>query len=473
MLLIGRTSDFMVRDRERKIRQVDADGGWRPRPGMPGFGKMGPPPSVGRQNNQPPTPTTPIGAPSSTQGPTPGWSGPPPPGWKGPPPPGFGPPVGQPTDPPTPGSAPQSQGHSPPGGPPPSAMPTFYGMAPPQPSAPFPASYENPDYKRSPQTPHAPHPKYADLPAAYDTALAEWNSISSAHDIIEQILAGTDSFAPLPAEQGPPVPGGNGNMTPFGPALVHRTYDTSIIWTLLHLAKIILLRCHPAMPPAAHMAAGICAPATQPYAMLIGRITAGMQIPLGEDLSPFLGAVLAESTMPLFFAGIQFQDIEQRDWLVTRLLEIDRRTGWGTAGIIARGCETAWEKAARGPPYSRRTRRAGEAGPLILDPTSMEGGTNWRKKDVDTSGEDAGGGVQRPPAGFYSAEDSRNWTGNHSGGKSRGADGGRAGGGGAQGGNETQMSVDTRFVVKRPAFWAANLLGTEEDLRAGMERFGL
>jgi hypothetical protein len=165
-------------------------------------------------------------------------------------------------------------------------------------------------------------------------------------------------------------------MTPFGPALIHRSYDISIIWTLLHLAKIILIRSHPAMPPAAQMAAGVGAQATQPYATLIGRITAGMRLPMGEDLSPSLGSVLTESTLSLFFAGVQYQDPRQREWLITRLLDIDRRTGWASAGIIARGCETAWEKAAsmgRGPPYERRTRRVGEEGPVELESRS----TTW------------------------------------------------------------------------------------------------
>ncbi|CAO2652798.1 Nn.00g022090.m01.CDS01 [Neocucurbitaria sp. VM-36] len=478
ILLIGRIADFTVRDRERKLRQVEADGGWKPRPGMPGFGNMGPPPSTGRQNEQPPTLTTPMGPPPHMQAPPPGWTGPPPPGWKGPPPPGFGPSQGTPKDPPTPGSAPQSQGHSPPQGPPPSAMPTFYGMAPSQPSTPFPASYENPNYESSPPTPNIPHPRYADLPAAYDSALAEWNSISAAHTAVAQILATTDSFAPLPAEQGPPVPGGNGNMTPFGPALVHRSYDISVLWTLVHLAQIILLRSHPAMPPAAHMAAGVCAQATQPYAMLIGRITAGMQIPLGEGLSPFLGAVLTESTMPLFFAGIQFQDPEQRYWLITRLLEVDRRTGWASAGMIARGCETAWEKAAslgRGPPYTRRTRRVGEKGPLILDELNSGRRANWKENDGDAFGKGAGGGVQRPPGDLYrSAGDSWDGAGRYPSGDSRGMDGGRGGDGATQDGNEEEVSRDTRYVVKsRMPPWAMNLLGTEEDLRAGMERVGL
>jgi hypothetical protein len=164
--------------------------------------------------------------------------------------------------------------------------------------------------------------------------------------------------------------------------------------------------------------------------MLIGRITAGMQIPLSADLSPFLGAVLTESTMSLFFAGITFQHPAQRSWLITRLLEIDRRTGWASAGMIARGCETSWEKAAemgRGPPYERLTLRVGDEG----------------TGEADKRGMGKGDGRARP---YGAARDI----------------------------NEKMRGDDMRFVVKGALpSWALNLLGTEEDLRVGMERFGL
>lgn len=211
-------------------------------------------------------------------------------------------------------------------------------------------------------------------------------------------------------------------MTPFGPAILHRSYDISILWGLVHLSKIILLRSHPGMPPAAQMAAGVCASATAPYCMLIGRIWAGVSIPVTSDLSPFLGAVLTESTLSLFFAGITFQDPRQREWLITRLLETDKKTGWASAGIIAKGCETAWEKAAeigRGPPYKRRTEKMQVAD---VETEVNEGGVKGKEREE----------------------------------------------------GRVQEIGETRFVVKRgPPPWAMNLLGTEEDLRVGMERFGL
>ena len=224
-------------------------------------------------------------------------------------------------------------------------------------------------------------------------------------------------------------------MTPFGPSLVHRSYDISTLWTLLHLSNILLLRSHPAMPAAAMIAAGVCAAATKPYAMLVGRITAGMPVPASDDtpLSPFLGAALIESTMALFFAGVQFQAPDQRAWLIKHLLTIDRKTGWATAAVIARSCETSWEKAAdmgRGPPYAQRlTRRFGEEGPIALDDARARMG-------VGTSREDGA-----PPGMEQSGEGERGFV------------------------------VGKKAIREMP--WAKNLLATDEDLRAEMERVAL
>lgn len=314
-------------------------------------------------------------------------------------------------------------------------MPNFFGMAPAKPHAPITSQYANLSFEHSPPTAHAPLPDHADLPAAYETALREWDSISAAHSTIAQILSSSEAFAPLPSDLQviPPGSTSTSTTTPFGPALVHRSYDISVLWTLLHLAKIILLRSHPAMPPAMMMAAGVCAQATGPYATLIGRITAGMQMPVSEDLSPFLGSVLQESTMAMFFASVQYQDPAQREWAISRLLEIDRRTGWASAGVIARGVETSWERAAqmgRGPPYKRRTRRAGEEGPLVLEEEegrAREG--TWRMKE----GHNAVGQGTRMEEMVGGAD-------------------GRGGGG------------------QRMVTWAKNVFGTEEDLQTGMER---
>ena len=307
-------------------------------------------------------------------------------------------------------------------------MPAFYGMAPTKGPASLPKSYAAPNdytYESPPRPPDALHARSADLAAALACAEEEWEEISHVHATIASYIGGSDAFAPLSEDLYPVAPGGN--MTPFGPALVHRSYDISALWTMLHLSKILLVRSHPAMPPAATVAAGVAAPTTQPYAMLIGRIAASMQVPASDDvpLSPFLGAALIEVTLALFFAGVQYQDPAQRAWLVTRLLAVDRRTGWASAAAIAGACETSWERAAemgRGPPYQRRTRRPGDDGPIVLD---GEGEGGW----------DSGGAVK----------------------------------GGAARGDENRFVVVGSVRVP----WAKNLLASEEELRVDMERVGL
>ena len=324
-------------------------------------------------------------------------------------------------------------------------MPNFYGMAPARPHAPITSHYANPGYERSPPTPHVPLPENTDLASAYEAAVNEWDSINAAYATISHVLSSTESFAPLPPELQVIPPGETSTMTPFGPALVHRSFDISVLWTLLHLSKIILLRSHPAMPPAMMMAAGVCAQATGPHAMLIGRITASIQLPMGADLSPFLGSVLQESTISLFFAAVQYQDAAQREWTVTRLLDIDRRTGWASAGAVARGVETSWERAAQmgsGPPYKRRTRRMGEEGSLVLEEEEEEeeqeeraSPPTWRHKEGDSAVR-KGARMEEIP--------------------------------------DPSGQEERRFLTRpRMVTWARNVLGTEEDLQAGMERVGL
>jgi hypothetical protein len=53
---------------------------------------------------------------------------------------------------------------------------------------------------------------------------------------------------------------------------------------------------------------------------------------------------------------MQFRDDAQRHWLVRRMLDITRLTGWQSAKQIADGCESGWIKAhlmKKGPPYTR------------------------------------------------------------------------------------------------------------------------
>ena len=60
--------------------------------------------------------------------------------------------------------------------------------------------------------------------------------------------------------------------------------------------------------------------------------------------------------MGIFHAGVQYTDAAQRGWIITKLRDISRLTGWQTSALIASGCERAWNRAAelgKGPPYVR------------------------------------------------------------------------------------------------------------------------
>ncbi|KAF2217816.1 hypothetical protein CERZMDRAFT_63943 [Cercospora zeae-maydis SCOH1-5] len=309
ILLLGRIADFSSRDRKRKLKQMEANGGhWRPAPGM----------NIPRP---PPTPQQAAPSPASAH------LGMPMPGAVG------GPPM---TSPP---------------------MPDFYGMAPPpRANVHMPSSYtsSNPHTTPTPAGAYPPGAFENDLPQATQEALDEYTHIQQALDLFEQSLSRSPAFQPL--ESG----SYHSAETAFGPAYFFRTYDIGCLWAFYHMAMIIAIRAHPHMPPAAHMAAGVAAQETRHHAMEIGRIVAGI-VPGPDDqpLNPSLGAALCDSCMPSFFAAVQYQDARQRYETVTRIFSIARRTGWGSAELIANGCETAWVKAAavgRGPPYTRIVR---------------------------------------------------------------------------------------------------------------------
>lgn len=272
----------------------------------------------------------------------------------------MGPPQSQ-QPPATPVSASGSQSTSrqgfppvqPPGAPPPMPMPQFFGMAPPpRDNVRMPASYMPPN---SIPTPETASPKdFFDLAAAKEAAMAEYGRIRAALLAFETSLG--DGFRPYSADHYPP------QETPFGFSLQYRSYDIGVLWAIYHMAVIIAIRSQPDMHPAAHVAAAICANETSHHAKIIGQIAAGIVIPAEhQPLNPTLGSSLCESCMPSFFAAVQYQDPAQRHQTITRIYNIAQRTGWGSAELIAHGCETAWVKAAqagRGPPYTRVLRHA-------------------------------------------------------------------------------------------------------------------
>ena len=201
--------------------------------------------------------------------------------------------------------------------------------------------------------------------------------------------------------------------------------------------------------------------------------------------------------MPLFFAGITYTDPGQREWLIERLLQIDRRTGWASAGTIARSVETGWERAAgagRGPEYRRRrTRRAGEEGPVVLGEEERvddgEGGVEVRVQEGGggvglagsngTSNGERGGNdsERRSGAGFAvgggapltsAAPGPPNTLPTPTGYTSSGAQNPHAE---AQSANEKYDKRFTMRLGRRP--WAMGVLEVEEDLSDSMEKVGL
>ncbi|KAK4997653.1 hypothetical protein LTR60_007732, partial [Cryomyces antarcticus] len=107
-----------------------------------------------------------------------------------------------------------------------------------------------------------------DLNAATDAAMDEWTQIRHALNSFASRLG--PAFQPLGPEFHQPL------ATPFGDAVVYRSYDIGCLWAVWHMAVIIAIRSHPSMPPAAMMAAGVAAQQTASMAHEIARIAAGI-----------------------------------------------------------------------------------------------------------------------------------------------------------------------------------------------------
>ena len=295
MLLLGRIADFSSRDRKRKIKAMQMNGGvWKPQYPSAGSASTG--------DTQEPTTSR------KDQGPT---------------------------SAPNPAQAASAASKN--------SVP-FYGMAPSGKSR-MPSSYGVERHR----SPSENLPDEFDLATVTESAVHEWQQIRQALDVFSSNLG--SSYQPLSPEYHTPI------ETPFGEAIHYRRYDIAVLWAIFYMTKIILVRSHPSMPPAATMAAGVAAQQTAWIANTIGRIAAGIA-PTSPDtpLSPSLGSALVDSAMPLFFAGVQYVDATQRAWLVKRVRDTEARTSWASIGVIASGCETAWVKAAeagRGPPYER------------------------------------------------------------------------------------------------------------------------
>ncbi|ROT38628.1 hypothetical protein SODALDRAFT_276984 [Sodiomyces alkalinus F11] len=326
MLVLGRLMAFAAKDLSRK------------RKAMQSFGMGGPP--FGPPRGSPTGPTgPPAGGPPGTM----------PPGM--PPGPMMGmPPGGMPPG----GMPPGMMMGMPPGGFPPGMFggpgggspPMFPGMLPTSSKVSLPTGFS----PMRDQTPPRDISEDVDLGTATEAALLEWESIREAFAHLRSRFG--PELEPLGAEYA------DRRDSPFGPTLQYRTFSVAGIWLNYYLGLIHLYRTHPMMPPAAMVAQGIQARHTEQYAREIGRIAAGLCDDLTSvtEISTLVGAALVESSLPLFVGGIQAQEAAQRHWLIRRLHDTARLTGWQSARQIAEGCESAWHKAAelgKGPPYTR------------------------------------------------------------------------------------------------------------------------
>ncbi|KAI1639879.1 hypothetical protein F4809DRAFT_49498 [Biscogniauxia mediterranea] len=310
-----------------------------------------------------------------------------------------------------------------PGGPPPGM---FAGMMPASEKVTMPMGFSPPRET----TPPSDASQDMDLDTRTAEAYREWDEIRQAFEELKNHF-GPD-FEPLGTDIYPAAD------TPFGIAAHYRTYSVAGVWMNYYMGLIVLHRAHPMMPPVAMMAAGLSARTTAHYAMELGRIAAGMEENISQlaAVSTLMGAALIECAFPLFVAGIQYQEDSQRHWLIQRLYDIARLTGWQSARQIAEGCESAWCKTAqmgRGPPYQRSSNLDRNFGP----DHAIWG--NPRR-------------IDRRIREVYNGDDSRDWDNN----KDHQSDSN----------NHTSSHPSRKIVLAKgeKAFYAMGLLAVEQDL---------
>jgi len=356
LLVMARITDFGGRDRARKQRAVDAQGGkWMPPPGF--FGPDGPTRRPAPEEDQRRGGSAASGKGQEAVGirKSAGQS------------------VSKSSQAPSANEGRVRQSKPVPSGPMSGAAaaaaadggggPGFHGMIPP-PAGPVPmhsafqvmAATLRDSAFTGPQKEMQQKPLPGTLEADTTNALAEYADIVRAFDTLVQAL-GPD-FEPLRPPSQAPI------ATPFGPALIYRNSAIACIWTIYYVGRILLHRLHPYMPPAAMVAAGVTAHLTRDYGQKVGKICGGLysshQYGQTGPLDPTLAGAWMESTFSLLFAGVQYQDPVQRGWTISKLQDVAHTCGWQTSAAIAAACENAWEKmgqAGRGPPYQRTLNR--------------------------------------------------------------------------------------------------------------------
>ncbi|CAM1511415.1 Fc.00g089280.m01.CDS01 [Cosmosporella sp. VM-42] len=234
-------------------------------------------------------------------------------------------------------TAPQGSGSPPP----------FPGMLPTHGKVKVPMGFSPPARDTTPQSDSN---EDIDPEVSFQAALQDWDEIRQGFEAFEHHLG--PEFQPLRPEYS------DRRESPFGMTLQYRTFSVAGIWMNYYMGMIHLFRTHPSMPPAAMQAAGLSARKTAGYAIQLGRIAAGLSDDCSQmaEIGTMVSAAFIESCFCLFVAGVQYQEDAQRHWLVRRMYDISRLTGWQSAKQIADGCESGWIKAAqlgRGPPYVR------------------------------------------------------------------------------------------------------------------------
>ncbi|KAF4979947.1 hypothetical protein FZEAL_3958 [Fusarium zealandicum] len=227
-----------------------------------------------------------------------------------------------------------------------SSPPTFPGIVPTNGNFQAPMGFTSP----SGSSPQSESTDDHDPEASFQAALQEWEAIKHGFEVFESSLG--SEFQPLRPEYS------DKRDSPFGMTLQYRTFSVAGIWMNYYMGMIHLFRTHPSMPPAAMQAAGLAARQTGQYSNKLGRVAAGLSDDCTQmtEISTLVSAAFIESCFCLFVAGIEYQDEAQRHWVIHRLCDIARLTGWQSARRIADGCESSWMKAAqlgRGAPYVR------------------------------------------------------------------------------------------------------------------------
>ncbi|KAK0391065.1 hypothetical protein NLU13_0567 [Sarocladium strictum] len=202
------------------------------------------------------------------------------------------------------------------------------------------------------KSPQSQSNEESNLDISIKDALREWETIRAAFAGLKEQMDRT--FTPLPDGYA------DRRESPFGPPIQYRSYAMAGIWMNFYMGMIQLHRCHPNMPPAAMPAAHMAEQNTREYAVLIGRMAAGLSIQgsnwPGQRIDVNLAAAYVECSFCLFVAAVQYKDNAQRHWSVRRVLDIVQLVGWKSGTQIANALEAGWTKVAqmgRGPPYTR------------------------------------------------------------------------------------------------------------------------